>query len=409
MAASVLRLHFQDCFVQGCDGSILLDDVDGTFTGEKTADMNINSVRGFEVIYQIKANVEALCPGVVSCADILALAARDFTVACYLILFSSSLPLSSLSSLPLSPERDVDLPPACVSSAPSLRRPTRATASPRAAAPHPPCAASTAGRLPRAPSALHPPHDTSLACARSGARPAGRGGAGGWARRSSVLPSASPIPSPKRAQHTPSVPSRVPPPRRSAGKARGGSGRPPPALLLLATLVLRERGEELRSRGHDFYGGWREWERLREANTDLPSPSTSNLNELIAAFTKKGPPPPREMVALSGAHTIDPTYGETLQSRCSRTSGDDNLTPLDVTSPDSFDGSYFRDLFRQKGLFHSDQALFDRGSTSVFVSVYASSEVLFRSDFANAMVKMSELNPLTGSDGQVRTNCRPLL
>ncbi|KAF8406478.1 hypothetical protein HHK36_008566 [Tetracentron sinense] len=79
MAASLLRLHFHDCFVQGCDASILLDD-STTIVSEKRSNPNRNSIRGFEVIDEIKARLEEACPQIVSCADILALAARGSTV-----------------------------------------------------------------------------------------------------------------------------------------------------------------------------------------------------------------------------------------------------------------------------------------------------------------------------------------
>uniref|UniRef100_A0ACD5YJ72 Uncharacterized protein n=1 Tax=Avena sativa TaxID=4498 RepID=A0ACD5YJ72_AVESA len=76
MGASVLRLFFHDCFVNGCDGSVLLDDAPG-LTAEKAAGPNLGSLRGFEVVDAVKARVEAACNATVSCADVLALASRD--------------------------------------------------------------------------------------------------------------------------------------------------------------------------------------------------------------------------------------------------------------------------------------------------------------------------------------------
>ncbi|EOX92033.1 hypothetical protein QUC31_003432 [Theobroma cacao] len=74
--ASVMRFQFHDCFVNGCDASLLLDDTPN-MTGEKLALSNINSLRSFEVIDEVKEALEKACPGTVSCADIVIMAARD--------------------------------------------------------------------------------------------------------------------------------------------------------------------------------------------------------------------------------------------------------------------------------------------------------------------------------------------
>ncbi|KAJ1259485.1 hypothetical protein BS78_10G159300 [Paspalum vaginatum] len=256
MGASLLRLFFHDCFVQGCDGSILLD-----AGGEKTAGPNLNSVRGFDVIDTIKKNVEAACPGVVSCADILALAARDGT------------------NLLGGPSWNVPL-----------------------------------------------------------------------GRRDSTTASAA------------------------------------------------------------------------LANSNLPPP-TASLATLISLFGRQGLSP-RDMTALSGAHTIGfarcttfrgRIYGDTdinasfaalRQRTCPRSGGDGNLAPIDVQTPTTFDTAYFTNLLSQRGLFHSDQELFNGGSQDALVRQYSASASLFNGDFVAAMIKMGNIGTLTGTAGQIRRNCR---
>ncbi|CAM6090889.1 unnamed protein product [Calypogeia fissa] len=76
VVGGLLRLHFHDCFVRGCEASVLLDSIP-PHLAEKDGPGNANSLRGFDVIDNVKTALEAACPGVVSCADILALVAQS--------------------------------------------------------------------------------------------------------------------------------------------------------------------------------------------------------------------------------------------------------------------------------------------------------------------------------------------
>ncbi|ERN09589.1 lignin-forming anionic peroxidase [Amborella trichopoda] len=259
MGASLIRLHFHDCFVNGCDASLLLDST-SSFESEQNAIQNINSARGFHVIENAKSRVESICPGVVSCSDILAVAARDSSVAM---------------------------------------------------------------------------------------------GGPSW------------------------------------------------------TVNLGRRDSATASKD--------------EAERELPL-FTAPLDDLISLFGRKGLSA-KDMVALSGAHTIgqaqcftfrdriynhtniDAGFARKRRGNCPSTGGDSNLAALDLVTPTSFDNNYFKILMQKKGLLESDQVLFNGGSTDDIVRSYSNSRSAFYSDFAAAMVKMGDIEPLTGSAGQIRARC----
>ncbi|KAM7265357.1 hypothetical protein ACFE04_003040 [Oxalis oulophora] len=262
MGASLLRLHFHDCFVQGCDGSVLLDS-SSTIATEKDAIPNKNSLRGFDVVDDIKKKVDEICgSSVVSCADILAVAARDSVV-------------------------------------------------------------ELGG----------PSYEVKLG------------------RRDSLTAN--------------------------------------------STLAL----------------------------LNLPN-STRDLPNLLDQYKKQGLSA-KDLVALSGGHTLGksecrhfrtriyndsdilPSYAKSLRPNCPATVGDGdlNLADLDAT-PAKFDGSYFKNILKNKALLHSDQVLMNDKDTAKLVNKYSYNSEAFANDFSKSMIKMGHIGVLTGNQGEVRRNCR---
>ncbi|XP_030522495.2 peroxidase 63-like [Rhodamnia argentea] len=75
--AGALRIFFHDCFVEGCDASILIASTDNN-TAERDVAINLSlSGDGYDVFFRAKRAVELQCPGVVSCADVMAITTRD--------------------------------------------------------------------------------------------------------------------------------------------------------------------------------------------------------------------------------------------------------------------------------------------------------------------------------------------
>jgi peroxidase len=136
----------------------------------------------------------------------------------------------------------------------------------------------------------------------------------------------------------------------------------------------------------------------------------------------------QDLVLLSGAHTLgfsrcinfrdrlynesgtlDASLASSLKSICPLPSGDgdNNLAALDGT-PAKFDTVYYDWLLQRKGLLHSDQQLYkgDGSGSDGLVKYYSNHPGAFWEDFGGAMLRMGALSPLTGTNGEIRMNCR---
>nr|GLL37719.1 peroxidase 15-like [Ipomoea trifida] len=167
------------------------------------------------------------------------------------------------------------------------------------------------------------------------------------------------------------------------------------------------------------------------AETNLPSPF-GTLNDIVQKFARVGLNI-NDVVALSGAHTfgraqcrtfsnrlynfnntgnpdpsLDPTYVAMLRNTCPQNGSGFTVANLDPTTPNSFDNNYFSSLLKNQGLLQSDQVLLSTpgGATITMVNHFAQNQTAFFESFAFAMIKMGNINPLTGSSGEIRSDCK---
>ncbi|KAG6647056.1 peroxidase 72-like [Carya illinoinensis] len=171
---------------------------------------------------------------------------------------------------------------------------------------------------------------------------------------------------------------------------------------------------------------------LSGSNNNIPAPNNT-FQTILTKFKRQGLNVV-DLVALSGSHTIgnarctsfrqrlynqsgnglpdstfDQSYAAQLRTRCPRSGGDQNLFFLDFVSPTKFDNSYFKNLLSSRGLLSSDQVLLTKNEASMeLVKIYSENNELFFEQFAQSMIKMGNITPLTGSRGEIRKNCRKI-
>ncbi|KAJ6746658.1 PEROXIDASE 21 [Salix koriyanagi] len=107
--------------------------------------------------------------------------------------------------------------------------------------------------------------------------------------------------------------------------------------------------------------------------------------------------------------TIDPDYAEYLKRRCPTPDPDPQAVLYsrnDRETPMILDNNYYKNLLGHKGLLMVDQQLTSDPLTSPYVEKMAADNGYFHDQFSRAVVLLSENNPLTGDQGEIRKDCR---
>lgn len=79
---------------------------------------------------------------------------------------------------------------------------------------------------------------------------------------------------------------------------------------------------------------------------------------------------------------------------------------MDIITPTKFDNKYYVGVQNNLGLFISDAALMTNATMEALVDSFVRNEMTWKRKFAKAMVKMGNIQVLTGTQGEIRRNCR---
>lgn len=107
--------------------------------------------------------------------------------------------------------------------------------------------------------------------------------------------------------------------------------------------------------------------------------------------------------------TLDPDYAGYLKGRCPSPYPDPNAVEYarnDRETPMVLDNMYYKNILSHKGLLLVDQQLVSDPSTYPFVEKMAADNGYFHDHFSRALLTLSENNPLTGDEGEIRKDCR---
>ena len=103
--------------------------------------------------------------------------------------------------------------------------------------------------------------------------------------------------------------------------------------------------------------------------------------------------------------SLDESYAATLKTQCPNPASAAITVEMDPQSSESFDAHYFTALKQHKGLFQSDASLLTDPASAKIVDSLLKPDSFF-SEFGKSMKNMGQIELLTGSAGEIRTNCR---